>query len=86
MTDKQEPPLNMQEQGQFVFLCVQFLESVLITGTQLQTFSAINNIHVHVNFHHALGQEKYTCMFGSYFSSRNVKFEFNSPNQILEYI
>ena len=33
MTDKQEPPLNMQEQGQFVFLCVQFLESVLITGT-----------------------------------------------------
>ena len=35
MTEKQQTPLNMQEQGQFVFLCVQLfmLESVLITGT-----------------------------------------------------
>jgi hypothetical protein len=32
----------------------------------------------------ALDQEKY--MFGSYFSPRYVKFEFNGPNQIFEYI
>ena len=50
----------------------------------LQTVSAIN-IHVHVNFQHgALAQEKYK--FGSYFSPRCVKFEFNGPNQIFEYI
>jgi hypothetical protein len=31
----EKSPLNMQEQGQFIFLCVQLfmLESVLITGT-----------------------------------------------------
>jgi hypothetical protein len=69
----------------YISLCTTLYVRISLNHRNwLQTVSAIN-IHVHVNFQHGtLGQEK--CMFGSYFSPRYVKFEFNGPNQIFEYI